>query len=137
VIRVLHARFYLDAIDGIPSVLMMDPDGDGAAAAEPLADYIEDFQVAAGIDESEDTIIGADEWGFSGVVGTPATFTINRDLRGLRVSLVARAPGSLVATTATYVRPALEDHAAGTAPDTLRRRVLSSTVDIRNLKGSP
>jgi Type IV Pilus-assembly protein W len=139
VIRVMRARFYLDAFDGVATVLMMDPDADGAMTPEPLADWVEDFQIAAGIDEDGSDAVDLDEWGFSGAAGTPATFTTSPavTLRAIRISLVTRAANSLVATTAAYRRPGLEDHVQATTLDTLRRRVLSSTIDIRNLGDSP
>ncbi len=52
VLRAQVSRFYVDssaAVDYLPT-MMVDPDGDGPAAAEPLAGGIEDFQVAVGVD---------------------------------------------------------------------------------------
>lgn len=137
VIRVLRARFYIGTFDGITPVLLMDPDGDGAATAEPLADYVEDMQIAAGVDESQDQTIDADEWGFSGAAGTPATFTLARDLRAIRITLISRAPVGLPGTAANFRREAIEDHAAAVTLDTFRRRMLTSTVEVRNMSGSP
>src|SRR6185312_4064680 len=45
VIRAQHATFTIAAIDGIPT-LMMDPDAGGPQAAQPLAEGIEDMQIA-------------------------------------------------------------------------------------------
>jgi hypothetical protein len=135
VVRVMRARFYLAAHDGVATVMMMDPDSDGPMVAEPLADWVEDFQVALGIDEVVDGTIAADEWAFS-AAHTPAVPTDARLLRAIRITLVVRAESNLSPANPTYQRPAVEDHAAG-GMDRYRRRVLTSTVDIRNLSGSP
>ena len=142
VIRALRARFFLQSnpTDGIDTALYMDPDGDGGLPAEPLADWIEDFQVAVGIDEDviapSNQTIDADEWVYSAAAGT---FTADgtKKLHAVRITLVARPASQLVATTATYTTPIIEDHSPTGAPDTYRRRVLSTTIEIRNLQDSP
>ena len=142
VVRALRARFFLqaNATDGIDTALYMDPDGDGGLPAEPLADWIEDFQVAVGIDENtvppSDKTIDADEWAYSAAAGA-FTDDGTRKLHAMRVTLVARPASRLVATTATYTKPVIEDHNPGGSPDTFRRRVLSTTIEIRNLQDSP
>lgn len=137
VVRVHRARFYVDAFDGITPVLIMDPDGDGPAAPEPLADYVEDMQIAAGVDEDQDGTIGPLEWGYSGVAGTPALFNLNRHLRAIRITLISRAATVLPGTPAAWRREAVEDHPAALTFDAFRRRTLTTTIEIRNLPGSP
>ena len=138
VIRVLRARFKVGTFDGIGNTLTMDPDGDGAASAEPLADNVEDFQVAAGIDEGGTAdSIDATEWAFSGVVGTPATFTVGKNLHAVRITLVVKAATALSGTTPSFYRPSAEDHPQGSTLDAKRRRVLHSTAELRNLGVSP
>jgi hypothetical protein len=139
VLRVMRAKFYLAANvpDGIPTALYMDPDSDGSMGPEPLADYIEDFQVAVGIDENSNKGIEATEWAYSGVAGTPNPFTPAKVIHAVRVTLVARAATSLPGTTATYLKPKVEDHTPTAGADTFRRRMLSTTVEIRNLGDSP
>jgi hypothetical protein len=83
VIRATRARFYVDTLDGA-SALWMDPDAEGPDLAEPLAEGIEDMQVA-----------------------------YNETTRSVEIMLVARAKAN---------EPA---------------RVLTSTVEVRNLEGSP
>ena len=62
--------------------------------------------------------VTADDGSFdSGRMPTRATFTRNE--------------------TASYTRPAVEDHAAATAADPYRRRVLSTIIELRNLGASP
>jgi hypothetical protein len=142
-VRAHVASFYVDssaAVSGIPT-LMMDPDGYGPAAAQPLADGIEDLQLAVGVDINGDGAVTdagstTDEW-FYNVVGDaapPANGTTT--WRAVRVSLVALNPEEPLAL-ASYTRPRLEDHNAATAADQYRRRVLTTTVEIRNLQGSP
>jgi hypothetical protein len=137
VIRAQHATFSIGTTDTIPT-LMMDPDATGSASPEPIADGVEDLQVAVGIDGSTDglteTSNGAgDEWYFNATgEAIPGTGT----WRAVRVTLVARSVGKLVGAGTVSAPPKIEDHAAGTA-DNYRRRVLRSTVEIRNTGVSP
>jgi len=138
VVRVARARFYIADLDLIPT-LWMDPDAEGAQAAEPMAEGIEDMQFSIGVDTDGDGQLSeaadglADEWFFNAPtavevlpVGSP---------RALKVSLLARAVGR-VTGTGTYLPPALGDRVAGVTADNFRRRVLTSIVEIRNLQGS-
>lgn len=136
VIRAARARFYVDDLDGAPA-LWMDPDAEGPAQAEPLAEGIEDMQVALARDADDDGTIaevGAapndDEWQGNVSGDDPLTGAI----RAVRVTLVARAAS--VSRGMRIVRPAAEDRAAGTTPDQHVRRLLTTTVEIRNLRGS-
>jgi hypothetical protein len=140
VVRAQHATFYVGTQDGIPT-LFMDPDSDNAAssaAAEPMAEGIEDMQIALGIDATTNGVVevGAaandDEWqgnvsGDTALAGT---------LRAIRVSLVSRASQAVIGNVTPYARPKVENHAAGTA-DAFKRRVLRTMVEIRNTGVSP
>jgi type IV pilus assembly protein PilW len=132
VIRARRARFYVGTFDGVANMLLMDPDADGPLTAEPLAENIEDFQVAIGIDTDNSGGVDSNEWEYS--AGTGA---LTGDIRAIRLTLVARDPAVWLGASASFTRPAAEDHVASTSPDQYRRRVLQSTVEIRNLKGSP
>jgi hypothetical protein len=140
VIPVQRARFYIDTINGTPS-LMMDPDAEGPAGAEPLAEGIEDLQIAVGVDTGamDGTLVevGAaandDEWAYN-VAGDTA---LTGRIRAVRLSVIARAATELQGGTPGFLRPALEDHPGSSIWDAYRRRVLSSTVELRNLEGSP
>ena len=146
VLRVKRARFYVDTLgsvtDGVPT-LMMDPDGEGPAQPEPLAENIEDMQVALGVDVNanggiESTTTDANhqaaggEWAYSsgttGLIGS---------IRAVRITLIARAPNQLVPLVASYQRPNTEDRTDLAPLDTYRRRILTSTIEVRNLTGSP
>lgn len=143
VIRAQHGRFFIADLDGIPT-LWLDPDGDRTttpADAEPLAEGIEDMQLAIGIDGDGDGGIaeigaaaGDDEW-FYNVTGETATGTT---VRAVRVTLVARTANQLAGMTVpAFKRPKAEDHEQSTTFDAYRRRNLRTTVELRNLGGSP
>jgi prepilin-type N-terminal cleavage/methylation domain-containing protein len=138
VIRARMSRFFV----GDPSFpsLYMDLDGPGTLyEPEPIAPGIDDMQIAVGVDLSGDAIVdaAAGEW-FYDVTGDPTAPVIGNAAepwRALRIGLSARALQPSV-DRPTFVRAALEDRTAG-SPDTFRRRVLQTTVEIRNLGGSP
>ncbi len=138
VIRAQHATFTIDAVDTVPT-LMMDPDAGGPQAPQPLAEGVEDMQVALGIDANADGAIAetangvGDEWQGNSASDSPLTGT----LRAVRISLVSRTTSGLVGNLNPYNRPAVEDHAASGTFDQYRRRVLQSTVEIRNMAQSP
>ena len=160
VIRAQHATFSIgvDLQDSVPT-LMMDPDSDGkewdgvtdapcknsaSAPAEPLAEGVEDLQVAFGIDSGTDGVLelgaGAndDEW-IPNVSGETLPVTLGAftgTMRAVRVTLIARAEQQLIGAVNLFGRPAAEDHAAGSA-DAFRRRVLRTIVEIRNTGVSP
>ncbi len=150
VIRAMHAKFYVDAlaVDGQPNLMMLvDPNNAAYTAGQPVADGVEDLQVALGIDNSPadgaigaevPLVTGADEWIYNANGETQPAFPYV--LRSVRVTLIARnvnanTNGNVVLT---YNRPAAENHlAAPLNSDNFRRRILQSTVEIRNLEGSP
>ncbi len=150
VIRALRARFFIQDLDGVPT-LFMDPDPNPAVTndEEPLAEGIEDLQVVLGIDSASDglgvenTTTDGDEWW--GNLPNEALPTLTNPvsdlaapvpvkLRAVRLSLVARAL-TRVTGTASFFRPPLEDHDGGTT-DNYRRRVLTSVIEVRNMSGS-
>jgi prepilin-type N-terminal cleavage/methylation domain-containing protein len=145
VLRAQLAEFYLSEDPDVPT-LMMDADGDGDGAGEPVAEGIEDMQIAVGIDKDGDgTIEGAElgdvaddnEWVYDIEGDSPlnAADITTTPYRALRITLTAR---SLDETTqvALSTRPAAEDHPVGDANDVYKRRSLSTTVEIRNFLGS-
>lgn len=139
VVRAQHAEFYIDAVDGIPT-LMMDPDGpQGILDEEPLAEGVEDMQIALGIDaDSSDGILDVgvaandDEWAYNVAGDTLPAGAV----RAVRITLVARAATPVNGSANPFTLPAAEDRAAGAA-DNYRRRVLRSSVEVRNMEGSP
>jgi len=140
VVRAVRATFRVRTQDGIP-VLMMDPDAEGTLVEEPIAENIESMEIALGIDANNDgvlTEVGAvandDEWilNRTGEI-VPALFT---NLRAVRITLIARSPRQFQGVN-SFILPAIEDRAANGATDNFRRRILSTTVEVRNLGGSP
>lgn len=138
VLRVARARFYVADLDGIPA-LWMDADAEGPGAAEPMAEGVEDFQVAIGFDTNNDGNLAetsngqGDEWIFNDP--TSAEVIPTGTPRAIKLSLLARAVGRTTGR-ATFLPPAMGDRAAGTVADNFQRRALTSTVEIRNLSGA-
>ena len=131
VIRAVRGRFSISAVDGIPC-LMFDPDAGGPAVAEPLAENVEDMQIAVGVDVNANGGVDTNEWEYDGTTGVLAG-----TIRAIRVTLVARAQNQLQAATAAFFRPRAEDRPVATTLDSYRRRVLTSTIEVRNFTGSP
>jgi len=137
-VRAQQAHFSIADLDGIPT-LWMDPDGTtGPANAEPVAEGVEDMQLAIGIDTDAsgtltDNGTTADEWtGNAAGDVLPGTGSI----RAIKIVLVARDTKALTGV-ASFYRPAALDRAGSLSADNYRRRVLKSVVEIRNLTGSP
>lgn len=134
VVRVLWARFFVQNLDGVPT-LWLDPDGPGTATAEPLAEGVEDFQVQLGVDAANDGISDAssatDEWYGNHASDTALAWPATASVRAVRLTLVVRSTGQ-VTGVASYYRPAAGNRAASSTADNFRRRVLQTTIEIRN-----
>ena len=137
VIRALHAQFSIGTVNGVPTLQMTS-----GGVTEPLAQGIEDLQLALGVDPGNSatdalTEVGAaandDDW-VGNVAGDTA---LAGTLRAVRVTLVARTATGYMGYAVPFNRPAAEDHAAATTFDTYRRRVLRAIVDVRNFGESP
>jgi prepilin-type N-terminal cleavage/methylation domain-containing protein len=140
-VRAQRAVFKIDDVDGIPSLIMCP----GSATTlldgcEPVAEGVEDLQIALGIDANSDGIltgvpdpgVTGDEW-----VGDDAGDTLTAGaIRAVHVVIVSRDTRELTGT-ASYFRPQSLNYPGTNTPDRYRRRQLSSTVEIRNLLGSP
>jgi prepilin-type N-terminal cleavage/methylation domain-containing protein len=149
VIRAMHAKFYIDpnpdnSTPPIPNLMaLLDPNSAGGGSAQPVTDGIEDMQVAVAIDRNSTPgiqevglIPDDDDWVFN--VAGEALPTWPYAIRSIRLTLVARAVNVNQVGTAvlSFARPAAEDHVSG-GSDNIRRRELQSSVEIRNLQGSP
>jgi prepilin-type N-terminal cleavage/methylation domain-containing protein len=139
VIRALHAQFWISAINNVPTLMMTTVDSN---VSEPLAQGIEDLQLALGVDPGNNasdslTEVGVaandDDW-VGNVAGDTA---LAGTLRAVRVTLIARTATGYIGNAIPFNRPAAEDHAAATTFDTYRRRVLRSIVEVRNFGESP
>lgn len=144
VIRVMRARFSVGFLAGenVP-MLFMDADAEGTKfVPEPIAEGIEDMQIAVGIDDDANKVINpenvpsaaADEW--HGNNTGDVAYTNQAGVRAIRITLVARTAKEATGVNA-YRLPAIEDRAANALTDNYRRRLLSSTIEVRNLGGSP
>jgi Tfp pilus assembly protein PilW len=139
VLRAKVAHFYVDDVDGIPT-MMMDDDSDGPDVAEPLAEGIEDFQVAVGVDSNSDgTVTDAtsttDEWFYNKSGDSDPPVITTKPWTALRLTVVARNEREDVGQDWS-ARPAAEDHTAGSL-DGFRRREAATTIQIRNLSSAP
>jgi prepilin-type N-terminal cleavage/methylation domain-containing protein len=139
VVRAKIARFYIEdsAATGNVPTLMMDPDAEGPEDPEPVAEGIEDMQIAVGVDADVDGEVfeddsTTDEWHYN-VAGDLAPGTPTRAFRVTLVAIALRDQSNVN----SYIRPEVEDRAGASAADPFRRRVLSTTVEMRNIAGSP
>jgi hypothetical protein len=118
------------------SMLMMSVNG---ATAQPLAEGVEDLQIAYGFDNNTDGVInddngasaGNDEWLFNAAGETVGAWQI-ANLRSIRVTLVVKGTSVDTGQTNLPARPAAEDHTAGTT-DGFIRRVLRTEIAVRAL----
>lgn len=154
VIRAQHARFWVGAVDGNPT-LMMDPDGNDATVDwEPLAEGVEDLQLVKGVDGAgvfgacganctatnglgpeNAATANADEYIYNNAADTDPTVGVTR---AIRMTLIARTTSGQINNLKSYNRPAAEDHtAASPNTDQYRRRILKTFVEVRNMSVSP
>ena len=138
VMRAKMARYHVEDT-AIGPTLMLDPDDVGPDPAEPLAEGVEDVQIAYAVDVNGDGALfedgsSTDEWFFNhpGDAAPPA-MAISMPA-ALRLTLVARTTFETSDAPAS-TRPPLEDRAGAQAADPFRRRSLAATVEIRNLRG--
>lgn len=138
VLRAKVQHFYVEEIDGVPT-MFLDADSDGVGEPEPLAEGVEDFQVAVGVDadddgEVTDTVSTTDEWSYNADGDAAPADVITKPWRALRLTVVAR---TIKASEGRWsAPPPAEDHEGG-VEDGYRRRMVSTIVEIRNLSGSP
>lgn len=133
VVRARFARLEVIAdAAGVP-LLTVDPDGNGPAAPEVLAEGVEDLQIAIGVDVDgdgalRDTGDTADEWFYNAPGDAPPPPITGGRWRAIRVTVTARD----LKRHGETARPAAEDRPAG-AVDTFARRTLQAQIQIRNL----
>lgn len=111
-------RYYIDSTDPAHPTLMVDRMG--GAVPQPLADDIEDMQLAYGLDTNADGIV--ESW--------TATPTTPSQIRQVQLQFIART--RLPEAGWAETRPALGNRAAGTTPDGYRRRTYDIVIDVRN-----
>jgi prepilin-type N-terminal cleavage/methylation domain-containing protein len=136
-VRAQRARFAIGAVDGI-STLMMYPNG--ATTAEPVAEGVEDLQVALGVDADANGVITdgglgstTDEW-----IGNASNDVLPAgSIRAVQIAIVSRDTSLLTGTPSFYQPAQALNHDGSSTADNYRRRMLNTTVEIRNLTGSP
>jgi prepilin-type N-terminal cleavage/methylation domain-containing protein len=118
------------------SMLMLSVNG---SAAQPLAEGIEDMQIAYGFDTDGDGIVtesttptaNNDEWLYNVAGETPTAQMIIGNLMTIRVTLVAKGTAVDGGQQNLPGRPTAEDH-AGAANDGFIRRVLRTEIAVRS-----
>jgi prepilin-type N-terminal cleavage/methylation domain-containing protein len=154
VIRAQHALFFIGSVPNgtlppVPTLMMnnalaastADTSAANLAGGQPLAEGVEDLQLVqawdtgAGVGAEVGTAANDDNWqgNFPGAAENQLTGT----LRAVRVTLTARTTSAYIGAATAFIRPAAENHAAATAGDSFRRRVLRTTVEVRNVGTSP
>jgi len=143
VLRVQKARFTVSTTE-VP-VLMMDRDGDGTLfEPEPVAEGVEDLQIAIAVDVNGNGTIepelgnvgNDDDWVYNHSGDTIQPTMALSTYRAIRLTVIARSMDETT-SVASSLRPGAEDRAGSTVADVFRRRSLSTTVEIRNIEGSP
>ncbi len=117
------------------SMLMMQVNG---GANEPLAEGIEDMQIAYGFDMAGDglvTEVGAaaddDEWLYNKAGDTIQAQMTIANLRTIRVTLVSKSTSTDSGAVFNNI-PAFEDRGSAIGPDGFIRRVLRTEIAVRN-----
>ena len=119
VAKARFVRYYIDSTtDPAHPTLMVDRMG--GAAAQPVADDIEDLQLTYGLDTGGDGIV--DTW-----TSSPATPS---QIRQVRLQLLGRV--RLPEAGWAETRPALGNHPGGGTADGYRRRIYDIVIDVRN-----
>jgi hypothetical protein len=114
-----EAIYYIDNRDGIPCLVR-----DTGSGGQVIAEYVEDLQLSFALDTDDDGTMDAT------LQSANMTDLQKRQVRLVNLSLVGRAAHAHRDFSGR--RPLLEDHGAGAA-DHYRRRVIKTTVKVRNL----
>lgn len=126
VAKARFAQYYIDnTTDPAHPTLMVDRMG--GAAAQPLADDIEDMQLSYGLDTNNDGVV--DAWRNEAAPADLAPGEISL-IRQVRLRLLART--RLQEAGWSETRPALGNHGAAATPDGYRRRSYDIVIDVRN-----
>lgn len=125
-VRILTATQYLiNAADPLHPVLQQVTRGN----SEPIAEDIEDVQIAYGVDANSDRMITAAEW-----ANAPAVTDIDM-IRVARITIVARtAHPDPILRGQNQTIPAIEDRAQRIVNDGYRRYILTRVVRCRSLE---
>ncbi|MCU1283529.1 MAG: Methylation, partial [bacterium] len=134
---------YFAAANAAPqntSMLMMSINGATPTAnAQPLAEGVEDLQIAYGFDTDGDGVVTEsvapvaddDEWLYNAPSDTVKATMLIANLRTIRITLVVKSTSVDTGQQNLPARPAAEDHAVG-SQDGFVRRVLRTEIAVRN-----
>jgi hypothetical protein len=120
-----RTRYYIDTSDAAHPVLMQQEQG----TPEPIAEDIEDLQIAYGVDSNNNRIIENNEW----VNSVTTDGDIDR-IRLVRITIVARTsqPDPALSGVQQTI-PAIEDRPQRLRTDGYRRFILTRIVKTGNL----
>ena len=143
IMRIRIWEYYIDTnIPDVPRLMRLEARPN--AVPEEVSRYVEDLQVAMGIDTDDDNNITGAEWittNFQNITNAQL-----QHLRAMRITLIGRtfAMPEVMAGARTgtqdiyYRRPGLEDRSAGTVQSIPQfREVYTQVVMFRNLRPEP
>jgi hypothetical protein len=115
------------------SMLMMSING---SAAQPLAEGVEDLQIAYGFDDNGDGQLlengtTSDEWLYNNAGDNPASHQI-ANLVAVRVTIVVKSTSAANKVQKLSSPPTAEDHVPSGSSDGFVRRVLRTEIAVRN-----
>lgn len=105
----------------------------GGSTRQVVAQHIEDLQLAYGVDVNpRDRMVDYPASGYTegAFMSSPAVDPLG--IVAVRLNLLGKTPVQDVKESTASVRPALEDHSAGTTADRYKRRTLTKVIKIRN-----
>lgn len=131
IVRAVHVEYAIDDVTYNVPFLTIDPDGPNNPTldAEPVAEGVEDLQIAVAADTTDDQLNNS-TWFYDGVGGVAPLLSTGQ-WRALRITVIGRSTRD-TDERASYSRPTAEDHLADGATDVHRRRAFSTTVELRN-----
>jgi type IV pilus assembly protein PilW len=125
VAKARFVRYFIGGTDPAHPSLMVDRNIPGQTA-QPVADDIEDLQLAYGLDTNADGVV--DQWRNDG--GAVLAVGEIPQIRQVRLRILARS--RLPDRNWSETRPALGNHAGGGTADGYRRRISDVMIDVRN-----
>jgi type II secretory pathway pseudopilin PulG len=111
-------------VAGVATLIRNTDPAANAANDIPVIPYVDDMQVAYGWDADGNNQIDSGEW-VDSATGNEA------NVEAIRINFLVRS-AKPDPNYGQYLRPALEDHAAGGSADGYPRRLLTTIVKIRN-----
>ncbi len=144
VIRARRSRFSICDVAGTPYMILGDDDGDCDVTAtdfEPIAEGIEDLQLAVALDGNGDGEIDVDDPGTTtdelhyNAAGdaVPTGLSTSPRWSALRVTVAARTTDEAQQGTGSTPQD-LEDNDVANTADEYRRRTMTTVLELRNIQ---